>query len=596
MYNVSQAYRSKIFSLVHRRRIVGTLDGISFTTEDVMRDSLSLRSQMASGADVRLGGVFASTLSLTFLRSFADNISRKTWRGKVINISVGLNLHDDVWEDVPLGVFVIDDATHSATGVTITAYDNMLKFDKDLVFDQSSGYPYDFLNACCTACHVTLGMTRAQVEALPNGNQYLGIYEDNDMTTYRDLVSWTACTLCGYATIDRTGKLVVRTFKTEVDLTIGIYHRGSGGIWSDFDTYFTGASLVNIADETTEYYGIEQGDTGLTMNIGSNPLLQYGSDTDRETRVMNIVNALVDNFVYTPFKNKSFLDPAIDLGDIIEYTDGLAGTSSIGMVMKITYTFNKGVVLEGFGRNPAQYGAQSKTDKNIAGLMSKETGNQYRITIISFTNVADVAVGSSWRQLAHMRIGVMESQTALLHGVVKITLNSAGTVYIRYKLNGDVLPFIHVCQFPIGEDTITLFLPLAISNEFVNDLKVEIMSTDGAGIVAVGDGNITLQGVGVTTGAWDGYIEIADEFAFPFRAGLGFSYTDDAEVETNSNAISVSASDSFAFPLQAGIGFSYSETQDTRVTLESLSFKLTVESGDGHLLTEEGGENIITEG
>jgi hypothetical protein len=143
-----------------------------------------------------------------------------------------------------------------------------------------------------------------------------------------------------------------------------------------------------------------------------------------------------------------------------------------------------------------------------------------------------------------------------------------------------------------------LFLPIPISNEFVNDIKIDIMSGDGAGTIDVGDVNIALQGTGVTTGNWDGYIEIEDSYSFPFHAGLWFSYTEteNTGISLSSSIDELEASDSYSFPFQTGIGFSYSETQNTRITTEVQVLKLTTEDGLNNLATEDGLTNIITEG
>lgn len=601
MYQVSNDYRNKILSAgVRGRRITGRLDSISFTSADILADSLKYTNQMAKGADISLGGVFTGTLNLSFMRSFSDNIQRGSWRGRKISLSVGLKIDENTWEDIPLGVFVIDNAEHSTTGVDITAYDYMPRFDKTLSISQTAGYPYDYLNYCCTRCNVLLGMSRAEVEALPNGTEYLGMYPESDMTTYRDLVSWIACTLGGYATINREGKLEIRTFASGTDIALNKNQRAAGGKWCDFETTYTGVSIVNMEDDTVRYYGATI-DDGLTMKIGSNPFMQYGTDETKERMANAIIEAL-SRFIYTPFVCSSFVDPAIDLGDIIDYTQGLAGTLSKGMVMKITYTFNKGVKLEGFGRNPALFGAQSKTDKNIAGLISKEDSGKDRVTIVDFENVSEIDIDSSWEQVAKLRIGVMESQNILLHGVIKTELEEAGTVYVRYKLNGEVLPFIHACQFPIGEDTITLFLAIHISNEFVNDIIVEIMGDEAIGFVDVGNAKIALQGVGVTTGNWDGVIQIPEEggepeyYSFPFNMGLGFGYSDgEPQFIENDDSRTINSGDSYSFPFHAGLGFAYSETQNTRITIETPSYRLTTEDGTYNLTTEDGSGNIVTE-
>ena len=50
--------------------------------------------------------------------------------------------------------------------------------------------------------------------------------------------------------------------------------------FSDFITRYTAVSSTNMKTETAEYYHLDP-DDGLTMNLGVNPLLQFGL---KETR------------------------------------------------------------------------------------------------------------------------------------------------------------------------------------------------------------------------------------------------------------------------------------------------------------------------
>jgi hypothetical protein len=68
--------------------------------------------------------------------------------------------------------------------------------------------------------------------------------------------------------------------QTVVD-TIDDAHRFTGGSFSDYVTRYTGLSVVNMEDSTTSYYA-EDEDDGLTMNLGSNPFLQYGVAATKE--------------------------------------------------------------------------------------------------------------------------------------------------------------------------------------------------------------------------------------------------------------------------------------------------------------------------
>ena len=62
-----------------------------------------------------------------------------------------------------------------------------------------------------------------------------------------------------------------------------------------------------------EYYALDP-DDGLTMNLGVNPLLQFGLEETRRQLCTNILNDLaVVNYV--PFDSDTIGNPALDVGD-----------------------------------------------------------------------------------------------------------------------------------------------------------------------------------------------------------------------------------------------------------------------------------------
>lgn len=394
MYGVSQAYINKLFSVdTKRRRIRGNIDNTSFTENDVIANSLSLSKQLTASSDIKLGGVYTSQLTLVFMRDFASRVNRGSWRTRKITISVGLFLgldenEQELWEDVPLGEFYIDEANHTAAGVEVKAYDAMTKFDKRMSLTSTGGHFYSMLTLACNRCGVPLGMTQAEVEELPNGNVTFQLYPDNDITNWRDFISWIAVSAGAFCTIDREGQLVLRTWKETPDLEIGINDRFTGGSYSDFSTYYSRLRYTNLM--TKESLVVEGYSTGgLEMNIGANPFFQYGLKPYIESLCRSILSRLYF-FNYVPFKVTSHIDPILDLGDVLEFTDGLAGDSSIGCVMKIDYSYRKGVTLEGFGKNPAIAGAMSAADKNIAGLLNN-TENE--MVYVKYVNAEGIYMG-----------------------------------------------------------------------------------------------------------------------------------------------------------------------------------------------------------
>ena len=468
MYNVDSDYLNQIFSVgIKYRRIFGKIDGIAFTSDDVIAESLSMSRQLTSNSEVRLGGVYISQLGLTFTRQFAQLVERGTWRGREVEVFIGL-LVTNRWVDVPLGIFYIDEANHTAAGVQVKAYDAMTKFDKKMTLTSTGGHIYNLLSMACSRCGVEMAQTQEEIEDLPNGLETFSMYPDNDIETWRDFISHVSVLIGGYCTINREGKLEVRNWKSEPDLTLGVNDRFSGGSYSDFITYYTGVYLTDIASKTVKYYQDSFYTGGLTMNIGANPFLQYGLQPYIQQLCRNILHGM-EGFRYVPFKVSSHIDPILDLGDVIKFTDGLAGMESIGCVMKVDYSFRKGVTIEGFGKNPALAGAQSKTDKNIAGLMSSSFENE--MVYVKYANAEEIDMACDSSGVHHPIVNIQPLGNLYLTAVkdtnieihTRVTFEEHTLDYLQngsdhpnyyrfaliYRLDGEL-----VARIPFSEDEI----------------------------------------------------------------------------------------------------------------------------------------------
>lgn len=587
MYNASPEFLGELKQNSRIEHLRGTIGGKSFSDENIL--SMNYTNRCSDTKEVSFGLAYVGQIQI----SLCDiDIPRGSWNNLRISLQYGLDIFngteaETVW--VPVGVFYVSEALWTDTCINITANDAMTKFDKLIVANEITGAIYSFLNWACSMCGVTFGMTPEECAELPNGNEFLGLYPESDIQTYRDLIGWCAQTVGGFATIDRNGALVVRSWASSsiVD-TFTAGDRIVGSSFSDFETNYAGISIVNMEEKTTSYYG--QGD-GVVINLGSNPLLQFGT-AETKDRQRNALRAVAQGCQWTPFRCSLISNPIYDLGDLISMTGGVAGDDSLTCcIMSINWTPKGLTEFQGYGSDPALASGKSKTDKNIAGLSGST--NTDKLSVVHYVNADAYAFESEWVRIARLRIGVANNQIAQLFGVIRLNMSSAGIVRVRYLLNSDYLPFIHVCQFPVGLDTITLYLPIALTNIIVNQLDVEIMSDDGTGIIAVDNVQIGLQGVGVTSGEWDGYIDAADSYFFPFQNGIGFNYEDEAEVTTSSSILPITARDTAAFPLQAGLVFGYAETNNTRITMEGRVFRITTE--DGRRLATEDGQNIITE-
>ena len=373
MYAVSNDYKTAMISAVQEHDLKGTIGSTAFSADDILAGSFSVSNKAMDSTNITYGSVYVGELNMTIRSDFS--VTRGSWKGKVITPQVGLMV-GNAFEYVPLGVFTVDAAKWSSAGIALTAYDNMVKFDKEFPGRDTANNmtPYQFLSAACTACSVTLGSTQAQIEAMANGTQTLGIYVENDIKTWRDLISWVAQALAGFATIDRSGQLVIRKFGNDTSITIDAESRFAGAVLEDFSTHYTGVGLI-LTEQNSYHYLHDNPDDGETMKLGENPLLQHYLASQIDARLQEILDELA-KFEFTPFKASMLGDVAFDLGDVITFTGGLAESGGNECcIMAYAYKFRNGYSLEGYGDNPALADAESKVSKYLGAVKGAVTGN-----------------------------------------------------------------------------------------------------------------------------------------------------------------------------------------------------------------------------
>ena len=512
MYNVSQAYKTAMQAQVQTTRLTFTVNGASYTEDNILRGSFHIRNQCTDTSDITLGAVYVGELTVT-LRGIS--IPRNQWVGAVIVPTFQLLVGSNTWESVPLGVYTIKEATHTASGVDIKAYDNMIKFDKNVSLSQTAGYLYDYLVLCARNCHVALAQTEQQIKALPNGNLYFSFFEDNDIETYRDLLSWIAQTNGGFATINRLGQLEIRTYKTSADSvdTLGTSGRLQGASFSDYVTSYTGISYVEIASGMTRYTGA-QVDTGATMNLGQNPFLQGASEITTQA-VTNLLTA-IGNIQYVPFKvSNSVRDVAYDLGDIIIMENGLAGSEAICCVQRYDFNLHKRYDMQGYGKNPEKANARSKTDKNIAGLLAESNANELKY--YEYKNIRDVAIGSGQNvTIAKLKLASKINTRCQVH--VNVSLNATDNddndityATVTYMIDSEEASLKPKETYIDGNHVLHLMYILNMSANTIVYFVVKMKATSGD--ISVGSEGIWIfaSGLGlVGDDSWNGDIDLEE--------------------------------------------------------------------------------------
>ena len=282
---------------------------INFNDKHILKDSGYISNSCSGSNEIELGSVYAAEMGITLK---LDELKEITLDGSIIKLYFNLVLENNEIEKVPLGIFETTEANRTKKFVEIKGYDFMVKFNKTLSFKETSGTIYELLEFCCKKCSVELGISKEEIEKLPNGVERVGIYAEHDIETYRDLIHYISATTASFATIDRFGKLILKRFNTNSNYEIKEIDRYELSI-SDFTTRYTAVQSTNLKTKISEYYSKEN-DNALTMNIGVNPLMQLGLP-EKRVRMCKAILEEVATFDYTPLDSVVVSNPAFEVGD-----------------------------------------------------------------------------------------------------------------------------------------------------------------------------------------------------------------------------------------------------------------------------------------
>lgn len=438
MYEVSEAYMQAISSVSFREDLRGSIGNTAFGMENVLKGSFSISNQCCGSSSVEIGQVYIGELDCTFT---GLSIQRKEYKDLVVVPRHGVWIPElGEFEYVPLGVYTIDKAEWTESGIAVTAYDNMAKFDKTFSITSTNGFIYDFLVYACSRCNVELGMTKAEIEDLPNGKENLDLFEEvNDIKTFRDFLSWIAQTTATNAFVDREGKLYLRTYDMNPVDTLDNYRRLRSGSISDFETYYTGMSVVNIEQKTTSYYAVLP-DNGLTYNLGQNPLLQYGLD-DTKTRQRRAILESLAVGRYSPCKFSLMQAPIYDLMDCVTLAGGIVGNedTEITCVLKYDWKFGGTYAFECVGQDPSLASVQSKVDKNIAGLMEAVQNDNSTFYVYGFENSEAYSIGTEPEMVTRIDFATVDTSRVVFIYDANCEITRDGNVVADLYVDDDLV-------------------------------------------------------------------------------------------------------------------------------------------------------------
>lgn len=578
MYPVSDAFLSAVQENTRKYYWTGkitTKAGVvhEFSEKDIVKGSGYISSQCCGSTEIELGTVYAAEMGITLF----SEIDRYTLEDALVELFYHL-LVGDAYETVPMGVYEVSEANRTIRCLEIKAYDYMLRFEKDFNVTETVGNAYEIIMLCCKACSVEFAHVQAEIESMPNGSVVLSIYSENDIETYRDVLYYMGQVLGGFFCINREGKLELRKYGSEPVMNIGSRQRFSSS-FSDFITRYTAVSSTNMKTQMAEYYALET-DDGLTMNLGVNPFLQFGTDDTRKELCGQIL-ADISAIKYVPFDSETIGNPALDLGDVLRFSGGHADEEQITCITYSQCRIGGKHTLRCVGKNPRLAQAKSKNDKNISGLLNQVDAG--KIGIHTFTNASAYTLAETDTKIISIEFAATEENHAQFFGQVVVdaaalqverTASAKGKIlipitetdaetgettensleveaelpvawseegkvfcYVTFELNDSMIT-VHcpVETWHSGKHILSLYYPIeSVVPNITNTFNVYLRMENGTGSVGIGDCIASISGQAMAAAAaWDGKITIEEKTGkFIIGGGLDVKdIMDDIQMQT----------------------------------------------------------------
>ena len=515
MYLVSDAFKLAMKDPQHVEHVRGTVGGVSFTDDNIA--ALSYSNICTDTKDVKFGSARIGQLTAHFINMA---ITRGDWRGLTLTLEYGLTLADSSVEYIPVGTFTIAKADWTDTGVKITAYDCISAFDVAFTLSSTSGRIFDYCEMLATLTGISNGRTVDECLTLPNGSEVLGLYPENDIKTARDFLSWVASAVGGFATAGRDNKFVIRSFaEAQVVDAFTSRDRVVGSVFSDYITQYDGVTFTNN-DGTIEYYQGTGSTGGVSIALGANPLMQYGTSAVKARQRQTLADVAV-GIHYTPFNIAILNCPVYDLGDLIECSGGVAGEDTLTCcVMGIDWTFKQTMTLKGYGADPNLTAGKTSTDRALQGLSNQTKENELvthtYINAMPYTlsnHIAQEVASISFATTQPRKVLIL---TEIMADITVTDTDNGAAVTLLYYLDGNLESYQPVGTFfKDGVQTLPrIYFFNNLEAGVAYDWSVEVKVDGGTATIDRGCVREVLQGQGlVAVDEFTGIIRCEDIYA-----------------------------------------------------------------------------------
>lgn len=321
MYTVSKVFTEAMKTRTYAAKL--TLDGVDVIQGDAIQEIVFRGGTNGETDAFTLGGTVASSAEIFLDKAQVPSVAH----GRQIKVALGIG---EEW--IPMGVYYVTDPLTDDDRLTVTACDALAaKFDRE--FEPVEGFDFTAEGGVSSTAFLVALCGRRGVQVDISGLDPIALNGAPAGFTERQIIGFIAALYGGFAWVDRTGVLKIRTFsKTDAKVTAGDYY-DSGMEKAD---YTFSAQWIKCYNEISE----------LTMVLGDVSAQQgiYLESIWMNSAILQSLWEKLQGFSYVPVTELSFFgNPLIDPGDIITMED-LSGVSVDVPVMRISHEYDGGII------------------------------------------------------------------------------------------------------------------------------------------------------------------------------------------------------------------------------------------------------------
>lgn len=400
MINTSDAYKEAVKAnrIMHHKAEIAFADGTTITAEDSDMFTFQIVDNTSNTNSFDLGSAIVQQLNLKL-----DNLDGKytdhDFNNAVITVSVGLEVNDGT-EWLEKGKFTAEPGEISGDMISVTAFDNMLKFDQpysisNLIYPTTLG---SIVRDACSCCDVALAVDSASFD----NDDFVVNARPDDSVTFRQILQWVGQIACKYSKFNTAGQLSLRWYDIETLESTWIRQAGgssetlcagnsnlvdvdassiikvtdllSGSTITTEDVVITGVKVTeeSVSGNTDDDMEYQSGSDGYILTVSGNKLIQDG----KGATVASYLGERLNGLRFRPLSVKCPGDPAREAGDLGLVTDR-KGNNYKTILTGATYTAHTSQDLICGAESPVRlsatrYSEATQVYRNLREVLSKQ--------------------------------------------------------------------------------------------------------------------------------------------------------------------------------------------------------------------------------